>query len=181
MEPKLKCSTSCPQPREPYLNGTNHHHSLRWGGEVGSWRGGGNSSRQPCAKPSLRPSGQLWRRARESPTTGQMTCAEDAIGRLVLASLPISPSWYHIFLEECVFPKKQYTNDPPCHKSLHLGGRVKGRPELHPGILCWHLRLPPGTWGDPHSTHPNTKSRSSVRYLWLNPLTSAYPSPGRQV
>lgn len=31
VEPKLKCPMSCPQPREPYLNGTNHHHALRWG------------------------------------------------------------------------------------------------------------------------------------------------------
>lgn len=31
MEPKLKCPCHVHSQGHPYLNGTNHHHSLRWG------------------------------------------------------------------------------------------------------------------------------------------------------
>lgn len=65
---QVKMPMSCPQPRAPYLNGTNHHQFLRWGWRRGRRRE--SSSRLPCAKPSFRPSGQLWRRASESPLQG---------------------------------------------------------------------------------------------------------------
>lgn len=79
-----------------------------------------------------------------------MTSIENAEGRLAtdvgVASLQKSrKDWWHFIMGPggTLLPEEE-----ACHKSHHFGGRVKG------GLDYILRNLPPGTKGNPHSTHP---------------------------